>query len=247
MKIGFIALGVLLAGFAVAFAMGSSEPELQLRYKITINVQTPEGIKSGSAVREFTIDKFKGFNPDKADFNSKIYGEAVVVDLGDKKLFALINPNSYMEMLYAFPVVEKTAPLSPEGIAYYKGLEIGTKTLLENKIHWPKFVTFTDMDDPKSVEIPYMLEGCNRKHPQCDGSNRGMYEKINRMDEFFGEGVKIKNIEIEITDDPAQFGKVKSCLGWLGEKKMGLDFYDAKNPGPENYLKTSDFIIGTKP
>lgn len=197
MKIGFIVLGLLMAGVAVAYAMSSSEPDLQIRYKITINVQTPDGIKSGSTIREFSIDKFKGFNPDKADFNAKMRGEAVVVDLGNKKLFALIDSNSYSEMLYAFPIVNEVAPLSEQGIEYYKNLKTGTKTLLENKLHWPKFVTFDDLNDPTSVQS-VDPEGLSKT---------------------FGEGFALKNIEIEVTDKELGWGVVNRYLNWLEKYK----------------------------
>ncbi len=189
MKISFIVVCVLIAGFAAAFAMNSfSESELKLRYKITINVQTPDGIKSGSAVREVTIDKFQGFNPDKADFNAKMRGEAVVIDLEERgKLFALINTNSYTEMLYAFPIEEKTAPLSLEGIEYYKNLKVGDKAELKNKIHWPKFVTFEDLNDPLSVKLAREI-GLEK-----EGSKN--------LEEVFGNEIFIKDIVIEITDE----------------------------------------------
>lgn len=219
MKIISIVIGIILVG-VVAFAMDyQSKTELNLRYKITVNVETPDGIKSGSAVREFSINKFQGFNPDKADFDTKMRGEAVIIDLEELgKLFALIERNSYTEMLYAFPIAEQITPLSPQGIEYYRSLELGAKAPLKNRAHWPRFVTFTDIANPESVEAPYVLEGCNSRHPECNGSNRGIFEKLNRMEEFFGPGVSIKSIEIEVTQEEIEW-RIASVLPWFEDYK----------------------------
>lgn len=227
MKISLIIAGLLVAGMAVAFAMNAkSEPELQLRYKITINVETPEGIKSGSAVREVTIDTFKGFNPDKADFKADIYGEAVVVDLGEKgKLFALINTNSYTEMLYAFPIVEETAPLSPKGIEYYKNLKVGDTAKLENKIYWPKIVMFEDMNDASTVKI------LRRSLQDNTGPET--------LEEVLGKGVFVRDITIEITDEPITKTEILESLPKFDDKfwewLKALKYGDPRRISPANF------------
>ena len=198
MKTSLIVLSVLVIGTAVAFAANQmAKPELDLRYKITVNVETPDGVKSGSAVREIVIDKLKGFNPDKADFNSDIYGEAVVVDLNDKKLFGLLNWDAYNEVFHAFSTLG--APLSEEGIAYYNNLPIGAQAKLKDKKKWPKFVTFEDMNDPMSVQA-------------VDHDD---------LSETFGQGYTIKNIEIEITDQQINWNMPK-ILPWIEQYRNKL-------------------------
>lgn len=223
---------VLIIGTVAIWAMNkTSEHELTLRYKITVNVETPQGLKSGYAVREILIDTFNGYNPDKADFNAKVRGEAAVIDIDKNiKLFALIHPNSYTEMLYAFPIVEQTAPLSLEGMEYYRNLKEGASATLDDTSHWPRIVTFENLDSPSSIKMLLSSERDNKK--------------INDIEQYLGSGSKIKDINIEITNQPITFGKVKNQLKWFREKKLGLVSFDAQFPEPEHYLTTSDFTIG---
>jgi hypothetical protein len=78
------------------------------RYKITIEIETPEGIKTGSAVREVRAWKnaAKIINPDVAPIEYEVIGEAVVVDLGKRGvLFGLIDWDSYEEVESSFPEI----------------------------------------------------------------------------------------------------------------------------------------------
>ena len=61
------------------------------RYEVTITVDTPEGVKTGSAVHEISNSKGLFGFPDAGN-PADIEGEAVVVDLGERGvLFALIS------------------------------------------------------------------------------------------------------------------------------------------------------------
>ncbi len=190
----FISLVFAVLTVMSVFSINTEKSDLVFRYKITMNVQTPGGLKSGSAVREIVINKFAGFNPEKADFTSKIYGEAVIVDLGEKKLFGLLERDTYNEVFYTFPTGK--APLSESSIAYYKSLPIGTKAILDKK-HWPRMVTFADLKDPKSVQ------------------------PVNQNDlaKTFGEGFKLENIQIEITDESVTRGNVNRYFWWFSDYK----------------------------
>src|ERR1700722_17123777 len=60
------------------------------RYKMTVTVETPEGVKMGSAVREVT--RYRVFNlTTKWTYRFKVRGEAIVIDLGKRgTLFPLL-------------------------------------------------------------------------------------------------------------------------------------------------------------
>lgn len=217
MKNVFIAFALLIISVCPTFAMSSSEPDFKLHYKIIINVKTPEGIKSGSAVRELVYDiplikmHDGGSGPD-------IRGEAVAVDMEERgKLFGLITWDSYYELYRAFPYNEgRGGEATKDGIAY-SSLPIGTKTDLTNKRSWPTMVTFTDMDDPKSVKPVITIQRCNwgvkgEVEKRCNKD--GAYIKENNLEDFFGEGVSIQNVTIEIVDQPIT-KKIHSLLPWL--------------------------------
>ena len=167
-------------------------------YRITVEIETPEGVKSGSAVRQVSIFKdrlIKGFPESTSSVNIK--GEAVVVDLGARGvLFALIDWDSYYELYRAFPK-PRGGETTIEGIKYYnKTLKSGMKAELTRDL--PMMVTFTDMNDPKSVKLVYNDEVAvlNERGTAYDT------KIVDNFEEIFGQGVRLKRVVIEITNDP---------------------------------------------
>ena len=190
-KTRYIVLLLITAGVALALAMSNVYVSGEYRYRITIEVQTPEGIKTGAAVRAVTdhASSIKVIDlPGVGGSRPKVRGEAVVVDLGEKgKLFGLIDWDSYREVYAAFPFAG--AEKAGDGLRYYLNLKPGAFAPLPEK-QWPKFVTFTDMDDPKSVKsVPH-----------------------DNLESVFGKGYAIKNIIIKITDEPITWGDIQRYL-----------------------------------
>lgn len=198
MKIFLSMVGFMLMALVVAFTWYNSplnQVKGEYRYKITVNVQTPDGVKSGSAVRvvkdaDLKYKIFKGLPESTSP--ARIHGEAVVIDLGEKgELFGLIDWNTKKELFTAFPI---SGPSTLEGIKYYNNLPIGESRELNVKHAWPDFVMFEDLSDPMSVKA------VNKEN----------------ISEQLGEGYSIQNIEIEITDEPITwkmhkfFGKRKA-------------------------------------
>ncbi len=211
MKKIFILFGIfIVGGVAVAFAMDkvSGEKNYSWRYKMTVEIETPEGVKTGSAVREMGNSTASFRLPDVGN-PASVRGEAVVVDLGERGvLFALISHHSDNEFYNAFPVPGNkigNGGSSPDGIKYYASLPVGTKGVLKPEYFpgYPKLVTFTDISDPKSVTLAQ----------DWQRNDKGLYElKEDRIEELFGEGVKLKNIILEITDEPVTWGVVDRWL-----------------------------------
>ncbi|RXR28273.1 hypothetical protein [Sphingobium fluviale] len=111
-----------------------------IRYKMTVTVETPEGIKTGSAVREAIRYTEPSILPDQGGtFYNITKGEAVVVDLGHRGvLFVLIGGEW-------------------EARIVFKALETSNKVNMQDldplikKWGAPRFVYFKDMNDPKTV------------------------------------------------------------------------------------------------
>lgn len=186
------------------------------RYKMTVTVATPEGIKTGSAVRQMGNETRGSFIPEAGN-PADVRGEAVVVDLGERGvLFALISHHSDNEFYNAFPVPGNpigNGGSSSEGIKYYASLPVGTQGVLKPKYFpgYPKLVTFTDMNDPKSVTLAQIWER----------NGAGYYDlKEDRMEALFGKGVKLQDITLEITDEPVTWGVVDR---WIPTKSRKLN------------------------
>jgi hypothetical protein len=200
MKKILIGLGVLvvLAGAVVTW-WTYEFPSATWRYKITVEVETPEGLKTGSAVREigvFTDIKIG----DVGGGGAGVTGEAVVVNLGERGvLFATVGEDfGYSVMFRAFPYSK--GGLTKEGMEYYSNLK-NAKTSLLAIDQLPRFVMFRDLNDPLSVKLV----------------------DIHDLSQNFGEGVKIKDITIETTDEPMTWGVVDLYLPWLAEIKSNID------------------------
>src|SRR6266481_1824729 len=77
-------LGILAAGVAVMFlAYSAYYPTTSYRFKITLNVDTPEGLKSGSSVMEVRDRRYPAWTTlGESTGQTSLTGEAVFVDLG---------------------------------------------------------------------------------------------------------------------------------------------------------------------
>jgi hypothetical protein len=201
-KVASIA-ALVIAG--IAFAMGDKSETYTWRYKTTIVVETPEGLKTGSAVRETTVDYAvcMGCNP-----KVSTKGEAAFVDLGKRgKVFEVMGTDPYMTVFYALP---GPPGLTREGQKYYSTLKnakvsLNTGNLTKNIFtQYPMMVTFKDIKDPKSVELVYQSEA-TRVSGHFDFKITDNFEKL------FGSGVKLKDVTVEMTDEPVTHG-IRSCL-----------------------------------
>ncbi len=197
-------------GSYYAFAMNtaSSPKSYNWHYKITVTIETPDGDISGSAVHEISNGAPNSFNPEVGN-PGKVRGEAVVVDMTKRGvLFALISHESDNRFYDVFPLPGQNdgqGGSTLKGFYYHASLPIGTKGIID-PTEWPgypKLVTFTDMNDPKSVTLAQEWER---------GKDGRLSLKNDHMEELFGVGVKLKSIELEITDEPTTWGVVDQYL-----------------------------------
>jgi hypothetical protein len=191
----------LIATAAIAAGVKTVYPSGTWRYKITVNIETPEGLKTGSAVREVHIQTVPNYNPQVPGVDVQVKGEAAVIDLGKRgKVFSLLR-NLYGPD-YAYDVVFTAFPgppgFTPEGLKYYSHLK-NAKAILKSE-QYPMFVRFRDINDPKTVEDLYKLE--TYEHPNGPGTETRIRLKNDNFEKVFGKGVKLKSVEIEITDEP---------------------------------------------
>lgn len=157
-------------------------------YIITVEVDTPDGVKSGYAVRQLRARFSPQVLPEMHSVDYKVYGEAVIVDLGEYgTLFARISVNPYYEFFEAFP--------SPYGksshrksLKHYKSLKLGSKGEVTKTL--PPFNVFENSNDAKSIKsVPKQ-----------------------RFEETFGQGVKLKRVLLELTSEKVTWGAVDQVL-----------------------------------
>lgn len=208
-------------------------PSASLRYRMTVEVDTPEGLKTGSSVIETTISDGPGLG-DASGINYTLKGEAIAVDLpGGRTLFALLrgveqgSPSDYHAglLLNLLGAGVPTIPPMPRRYepqewvdAFREARRLKPMLVIPPKIErypdrvkkgrdviLPLLVTFTDIRDPKTVI-------------KVDPDD---------MAKSFGPGVTLRRITLQITDDPVTTG-IEKRLAWLTR----LDDYrtDPKNP-----------------
>lgn len=186
------------------------------RYKMTVEVETPEGIKTGSAVREIYSRKRPALFGEmhNGGLTALAKGEAVVVDLGARGvLFGLLNGpkvNGVSVVRYAFPC-EKclggNGVTTKESILYYRGLKSAHAVLTLDL--YPQFVRFRSLSDPKTVENLLDFKSCGL---------RDICLEKDHFEEAFGQGVKLKSVTIEMTEERVSFS-MDRYLSWLPMKK----------------------------
>lgn len=205
-------LGVVGAA-AVSLLGGCGSPSsASYRFRMTVEVETPQGLKSGSSVIEVRLARGMAIG-DNSGVSSGIFGEAVVVDLPDGPLFVLLKmPDAGPPLQAVVPdallgrrsdgpdgVMSATAKLGSTWFSEYhaelpRTRDNGSQASNNN---WPMMVRFRSLNDPRSVEAV---------QPDVIG---------------------VKRILLETTSDDVTKG-IEKRLGWLRDGGLTLD----PNGGP---------------
>lgn len=218
--------GALLAGCGLIF------PSDRLRQKITVEVETPPGLRTGSSVVDTEVHKGKSWG-DASGAQFKLRGEAVAVDLpGGRTLFALLRgadgaagdaaiyqARLISRALRAGAVANRTIAVDGLDLMAVRKKAKDAKVQLDlpPKLY-PLLVTFRDISDPKSVE-------------HVDPAN---------LAATFGPGVNLKGIAVEITDEPVTMG-IARRMAWLER----MEAHDFRKDGPF-YKSYSTKLLGLR-
>ena len=193
---------------AIAGAYSLFYPTTAYRFRITLNVDTPQGLKSGSSVMEVQHRRYPAWTTlGNSTGESSLKGDAVFVDLGadadgkPRSLIALLAHGERAEGIdfYLLPgrVFEplwkqkSATPNFRDPPTELSLLPVGTKAeLVGSQI--PTLVTFTDPNDPKTAHIV----------------------PPNELSNTFVDGVQFRNATIEIV---ARGVWPLTCFGLSGE------------------------------
>lgn len=166
------------------------------KQKMTVEVETPSGVVSGSSVAFVRMSK--DYNMTNAFFRDTGSAEATVVKLpGDRYLFALLQPSpsdiAYQAFRENFPP-EVGPGTDADNARHWLAVIAGSKLSAEvPRKAYPLLVTFTDVNDPKTVR---------RVDPDDLATT-------------FGPGVSLRRITLEITKERKTKGEVEKVLAWL--------------------------------
>lgn len=201
--VGFRAAFVLIL---VVLALSSCTSETTWNQRLTLIVETRQGEVSGSAVTRVTKTDTSGslVLPEARGVWSKVVGEAVVVEVAPGKfLFALLSGSGEEKRdatHWVYPAYDLGAAVGFEGRPSYDGAmtKLGMQPL-DVPVPlppngWPMLVTFDDIAKPETVRSVQPED----------------------LAAMFGEGVRLKAVMLEITEEAVTEGRVEGVLGWLG-------------------------------
>ena len=213
--------GVTLAGLSGCGLLSGSS---SYRFRMTIEVATPQGLKSGAGVMEVEIHKIFPVPGISSTNSGGMHGEAVVVDCPDGPVFALLKKSDSGQSLD----VAVTQALAPDARFEKDGdYAAALRTLGGSFAHakaelpradWPLMVRFGNIHDPKSVE---------KVDPVASG---------------------VMRIWVETTSDPVTVG-IEKRLEWLlghhGALTPRLSAPDPANPPFSARITEMDFWTET--
>ena len=223
-----IPLGLTVFALAiVATACGPSVPTFP--YKLTATVDTPESVRQESTVVE--LKNFYESGVLGTGLESRAKGEAIPVDLGRRgTLFILLTSPDDPSLVFGMPFAA-LLPVQPDDRGTSEALANNYRTLakvtgvgtLPREVY-PQFVRFRDVRDPKSVEevVPGDLAAA------------------------FGDGVRLRDIRVQITDDRRTDGRMDDLLPWLCNyhgKMFDGRMKDRRINGLANKLSSVDFAV----
>jgi hypothetical protein len=163
---------IILAGLVLGLALLAvrcTTPQATLRYRMTVEVQTPSGLKSGSSVLESVLQRkflvpLPGAGGSDSGGGYAVRGETPFVDLGEGRfLFATLHDTKYS---YERDVAsigrrvldyrELQPPMSrDDNAAIMSEAAKAMPFAVLRPADYPMLATFTDTNDPKSlVEAP---------------------------------------------------------------------------------------------
>ena len=220
-------LGLTVALFVFAWSQSTSS----YRFRMTVEIETPQGIRTGSSVMEEGAYKKLKLTSEEHGGCGYTHGEAVVVDLPDGPVFALLTlgdgqdslgyvvTNALVPDMKRADIDAYVATVAKLGRSRSGSVKADLPRLRDRGANfrdnlyetgWPVMVRFRDINVPKSVE---------------------------RLDPV---KIGVKRIWAETTSDPVAKG-IEKRLGWLDKMKGfrpdGNTWFDDLYPSDAMFLR----------
>jgi hypothetical protein len=159
---GLLPLLAALAAAPLVSACGLFSKRASFRFRMTVEAQTPEGLRTGSSVMQVNAVQGMRLTSEEHAGGAGVTGEAVTVDLADGPVFVLLTLGSGKPLL----ATEVTVALNPDAkpgpgedwsdtfvpAVRELGGWFGSAHADLPRESWPMMVRFRDLDDPLTVE-----------------------------------------------------------------------------------------------
>jgi hypothetical protein len=200
-------VAALLAGGMLILACGRGEKLPTYRYRLTVEVDTPEGLRSGSSVIEVRSRWYgNAALPDQRGIHDEVEGEAVAVDLGTRgMLFATLRTRG--QERWPAEVVSSVLSKSRSGSGSEGRQRIDAILGLRGVHVVPRQTTGPSRSD----NYPLLVRFENVRDPRT-----AMMVDPDDLQSSFGQGVALRRITVSLTDDGVTHG-IESRLPILAE------------------------------
>ena len=208
----------------------------RFRYKMTVEVDTPDGVRSGYSVHEVRARYRNHFGLAPRSRTMDTIGEAVAVDLPDGQTLFVLTPSPDRIQSVLDPAWHNDWVESAQRITTEKNLRPVRFSIESKRDRTPDglprqfgglFVRFRDINRPESIE-------------ELDPA---------RLEQGLGAGHALRGITIQLTDDPVTSG-IERRLAWLPkyyDLKFSGDRYQSienRHKGLSAYITSGAFSAG---
>ena len=185
------------------------------RFRMTVEVQTPQGATQGSSVYEVRARKLAALTSEAAERSLGTLGEATIIDLPSGPVFVLMKtPDEAPDVAFGKMSMAALDPEFKNDWVESAGRIGRSWSTLRGDVRredWPLIVRFRDITDPRSVEAV---------DPEVIG---------------------VKRIAVETTDDDVTTG-IEKRLRWLRTHNGALVYDGRMHPdAPEKDLNQRVF------
>lgn len=214
-------LGVIAGGLAATLSGCGLFGRNSYRFRMTVQVETPLGVKTGSSVYEVEGRRSMALTSEEHKGSISVRGEALVVDLPRGPLFVTLKMPQGRGML-AGAATRALAPETKRGdfdalmaAVGRLGRMFGSAQADLPRADWPLMVRFGDLTEPSTVE------------------------------QVSPEVIGVQRVVLETTGDDVTTG-IEKHLGWLGHDPLTLGKRGLMGPNMSgDYLANDAFWSGT--
>lgn len=209
-------IGIVAA--LIWFAIHLEFPTCTFRYKLTAEVMTPDGLKTGSSVVDVTYDHSGDYGGGQQPY-LKMVGDAVYLELGNKKNL-VVTFSTWGE---GKDFLRGSAGLT----GYFAGvgrLNVYALPLRMFGLKW-KFGSedqlcrdYASLGLGKKVDVPFVYLPTIVTFGDIHNPDTSKVVKPNEFGAEFDSGYELKRVTVETTNEPIVQG-IENVLDWLPEKK----------------------------
>lgn len=228
-------------GLAMLGLAGCGETIGLYRFRLTVEVDTPRGVRVGSSVMQVRYGVSHNFNGGGQQADVDLDGEAVFVDLGDgRHMIAVLGhplllsgayDQRFMPADVFFP--DTSGPRQMRKLqASGKKLQGGADLAVEQI---PSLATFERPADPASARVVYG----RAIGTVADGAGeRELGIHIDEIAEVFGAGYALRRVRLDVVPENTPITRqIEQRLPWLNDPNV------MKNPGWSRLPEVSRIAI----